>query len=54
VIPAKWYVGIMVAYGVMALLIGAIDRSKNELLQSLAAFGIAAFAYLFYIRRWKR
>lgn len=53
-IPAKWYVAGLTILGVIALAIGIADRSGSESAWSLLAFGLAAFAYLFYVRRWKR
>jgi hypothetical protein len=53
-IPAKWYVVIMTILGVLGLGAGIADRSEDEILGSLLVFLAAGFAYLFYVRRWKR
>ena len=53
-IPAKWYVVLLTILGMIALVGGIADRSLNESLWSLLAFGMAAFAYFVYVRHWKR
>jgi len=48
------YVVLLTILGVIVLSVGIADRSWNESLRSLIAFGMAAYAYVFYVRRWKR
>jgi hypothetical protein len=49
-IPAKWYVVIMLIFGVIALLLGISDRSRSECLWSLLPFVMATLTYFVYIR----
>jgi hypothetical protein len=50
-IPAKWYVVLLTFLGFIGLVAGIADHSPSESLWSLLAFGMAAFAYFFYVRR---
>lgn len=52
--PARWYVVIMTALGAVGLLCGIGDHSESEMLRSLIPFGMAAFGYVIYVRRWHR
>jgi hypothetical protein len=44
----------MVVLGAVTLYIGIAEHDGREGAVSLVAFGMAAFAYVFYVRRWKR
>jgi hypothetical protein len=52
--PPKVYVVLLAVLGVLALVGGIAEHDGKESLSSLIAFGMAAFAYLVYVRRWKR
>jgi hypothetical protein len=45
---------LLTVLGVLVLIGGIVERDGKESLSSLIAFGMAAFAYLVYVRRWKR